>query len=72
MAYEFNHYYELQNVQTRKHVNILGNHEDGTVKNGKTVNLVWSYRQSRPALGAGKLRRYASLYLAAPCGWYPL
>lgn len=39
MAYEFNHYYELQNVQTRKYVNLLGNHEDGTVNNGETVNL---------------------------------
>lgn len=32
MAYEFNHYYELQNVATGKYVNVLGNHEDGTVK----------------------------------------
>ena len=39
MAYEFNHYYELQNVATGKYVNVLGNHEDGTVKNGETVNL---------------------------------
>lgn len=39
MAYEFNHYYELQNVQTRKYVNLLGNHENGTVNNGETVNL---------------------------------
>ena len=35
MAYEFNHYYELQNVATGKYVNVLGNHEDGTVKNGE-------------------------------------
>ena len=28
MAYEFNHYYELQNVATGKYVNVLGNHED--------------------------------------------
>ena len=27
MAYEFNHYYELQNVATGKYVNVLGNHE---------------------------------------------
>lgn len=39
MAYEFNHYYELQNVATGKYVNVLGNHEDGTVKNGEAVNL---------------------------------
>ena len=39
MAYEFNHYYEIQNVATGKYVNVLGNHEDGTVKNGETVNL---------------------------------
>ena len=39
MAYGFNHYYELQNVATGKYVNVLGNHEDGTVKNGETVNL---------------------------------
>ena len=39
MAYEFNHYYELQNVATGKYVNVLGNHEDGIVKNGETVNL---------------------------------
>ena len=32
MAYEFNHYYEIQNVATGKYVNVLGNHEDGTVK----------------------------------------
>lgn len=32
MAYEFNHYYEIQNVATCKYVNVLGNHEDGTVK----------------------------------------
>lgn len=30
MAYEFNHYYELQNVATGKYVNVLGNHEDET------------------------------------------
>ena len=40
MAYEFNHYYELQNVATGKYVNVLGNHEDGTVKNGESVNLL--------------------------------
>ena len=28
MAYEFNHYYEIQNVATGKYVNVLGNHED--------------------------------------------
>ena len=39
MAYEFNHYYEIQNVATGKYVNVLGNHEDGTVKNGEMVNL---------------------------------
>lgn len=39
MAYIFNHYYELQNVATGKYVNVLGNHEDGVVKNGETVNL---------------------------------
>ena len=53
MAYEFNHYYELQNVATGKYVNVLGNHEDGTVKNGEAVNLFnrtnnpdqrWAYR----------------------------
>ena len=39
MACEFNHYYEIQNVATGKYVNVLDNHEDGTVKNGETVNL---------------------------------
>ena len=37
MAYEFNHYYELQNVSTERYVNILGNHENGTVKNRQRV-----------------------------------
>ena len=37
MAYEFNHYYELQNVSTEKYVNLLGNHENGTVKNRERV-----------------------------------
>ena len=45
MAYEFNHYYELQNVATGKYVNVLGNHEDGTVKNG-----VWSSHKARQGL----------------------
>lgn len=36
-AYEFNHYYELQNVSTERYVNILGNHENGTVKNRERV-----------------------------------
>ena len=39
MAYEFNHYYELQNVATGKYVNVLGNHEDDTVKKTEADNL---------------------------------
>ena len=57
MAYEFNHYYELQNVATGKYVNVLGNHEDGTVKNGEAVNLFNRTNNPDTALGAGKLRR---------------
>ncbi|MCO7111530.1 hypothetical protein NIA69_23545 [Gemmiger formicilis] len=39
MAYEFNHYYEIQNVATGKYVNVLGNHEDGTVKTVKRLTF---------------------------------
>lgn len=39
MAYEFNHYYEIQNVATGKYVNVLGNHEDGTVKTVKQLTF---------------------------------
>ena len=35
MAYEFNHYYELQNVATGKYVNVLGNHEDPLSKDSQ-------------------------------------
>ena len=74
MAYEFNHYYELQNVQTRKYVNILGNHEDGTVKNGETVNLFarTDNPDQRWALenygGSGNVR----IVLQRGEGWYAL
>ena len=74
MAYEFNHYYELQNVQTRKYVNILGNHEDGTVKNGETVNLFarTDNLDQRWALenygGSGNVR----IVLQRGEGWYAL
>ena len=74
MAYEFNHYYELQNVQTRKYVNILGNHEDGTVKNGETVNLFarTDNPDQRWALenygGSGSVR----IVLQRGEGWYAL
>ena len=47
MAYEFNHYYELQNVATGKYVNVLGSLEDGTVKSGEAVSLF--SRASKPA-----------------------
>ena len=40
MAYEFNHYYEIQNVATGKYVNVLGNHEDGTVKTVKQLTFL--------------------------------
>ncbi len=74
MAYEFNHYYELQNLQTRKYVNILGNHEDGTVKNGETVNLFarTDNPDQRWALenygGSGNVR----IVLQRGEGWYAL
>ena len=74
MAYEFNHYYELQNLLTRKYVNILGNHEDGTVKNGETVNLFarTDNPDQRWALenygGSGNVR----IVLQRGEGWYAL
>ena len=36
-SFWYNHYYELQNVSTERYVNILGNHENGTVKNRERV-----------------------------------
>lgn len=74
MAYEFNHYYELQNVLTHKYVNIRGNHEDGVVKNGESVDLFVRTQNpdQRWALenygGEGNVR----IVLQRGEGWYTL
>lgn len=42
MAYEFNHYYEIQNVATGKYVNVLGNHEDRLTSDKYSDTMIYN------------------------------
>ena len=74
MAYEFNHYYELQNVATGKYVNVLGNHEDGTVKMVKQSTCLTA---PTIPISAGRWKIYGGngnvrIVLQRGEGWYAL